>query len=70
MLELFILFWIVCGVLSYGLGFAYLQREYPIVAVKNYHSDMVDESIFALLGPFALFSTLFFWGYTHGLKFK
>lgn len=36
----FIIFWVVCSVLSYGASFAYFQRRYPLSANMDYWKDL------------------------------
>ena len=62
--------WILCGVINYGLMFAYFQREWAIIAEDTYYEDVLFCTIASLLGPMALFVTLLFTGFgiKHGFK--
>lgn len=72
-LILFIMFWGVCGVLSYGLGFAYWQRKWPNLAKEDYEHDRRWSAFLALLGPFTLIAYFVNAGYSggkYGFKWK
>lgn len=67
--------WIICSVVSFGMGFAYFQRAYPIIAKENYSEDILFAIILSIFGPISLLSNIV-WiklfsihGY-QGLKFK
>lgn len=63
--------YLVCCVISYGVAFAYFQREYPLQAQKEYKNDKAFAIKVSLFGPISLivisFTSNF---YQHGLKFK
>lgn len=67
--------WVMCGILHYGLMFAYWQRAYPLSAKDNYDSDRFFSLIGSILGPMTLVAGLIFIstasmkGY-QGFKFK
>ncbi len=71
-------FWVICGVISYGLVFGYFQREFPNIAEKHYRRDMNTALVVAFGGPFGLLGTLcamFSWGgfsevSKHGFKWR
>ena len=69
MLVLFILFWIICSMLSYGFSFGYFQRKYPVLTDDDYWEDMLFSFPYGILGPTALFVIIFLKGYKYGLKF-
>lgn len=51
--------WIACGVASWGLSFAYYQRNWPTIAAETYFTDLLSAAcIGLLLGPIALVSFL------------
>ena len=52
--------WILCGFISYGLGFALWQRKFPTIADRSYKSDRKFELVISLFGPFGLVATLLF----------
>lgn len=47
-------FWVVCGVLSYGADFAYFQRMWPTIAVRDYDKDRRAALIRSVFGPISL----------------
>lgn len=49
-ISIFVLISILSGILTYGICFAYFQREYPNDAKKNYYRDMAKSLIFGLFG--------------------
>ena len=69
-LIFFALFWIACGVIDYGLTFAYFQRGYPELAEELYW----ENRFFALwsipLGLCALLASLSVGHYKHGFKWS
>lgn len=46
--------WIICGVLHFGMFFAYFQRQYSLIADDDRHTDIVLGMITGLGGPLAL----------------
>lgn len=62
--------WVVCGVLDYGISFAYFQRNWPTLSEKNYYKDMRHSAIMALAGPCALVGTWVAGCYGHGFKWR
>lgn len=73
MMVLYVLGWLVCSMLSHGIIFAFLQREYDFIAQSLYWEDFAFSCVLSLLfGPIALFSSLINceFGLKHGLKFK
>lgn len=73
-LTILIISWIICGILSHGLGFAYWQRAYSILARDDYWLDWVSSVAISMFGPFALISNIIFIFYTsergyQGFKF-
>lgn len=73
-----IIVWIICGVISYGINFAYYQRKWPSIAQEGYREDMIFCAGISLLGPANLLgSIVLFWhrnGFRHifmyGFKIK
>lgn len=49
-----LLLWIICGVLGYGLYFAYAQRGFPELAEEELDEDRKEAAIIALLGLLGL----------------
>lgn len=68
-MSLFIVIWILCGVLSYGISLAYFQRQYPSLAKECYREDVRDSLVMSSIGPFGLLSTLLVFGTKHGVMF-
>lgn len=67
----FFILWIICGIINYGLTFAYLQREFPRIAKKGRDDDDVSFSmLMSVTGFLGLFILLILGWYKHGFKFK
>ena len=68
------LVWIACAVLSFGISFAYWQREYAIITKKDLNKDflfsLMINLLFCLVSPFMLIMAyfIFFDLAKHGLK--
>jgi len=70
-MVLFILGWLLCGILNYGLMFAYWQREFPSLAEDAYEEDRMHSLVSSLAGPCALIACLYHTEFgKHGFKFK
>jgi len=69
-IEMFALLWVLCGLLSYGYGFAYLQRHFPTIAELHYYEDMKFSLLMSLLGPFNLLAVIVKGLCKHGFKLK
>lgn len=65
-----ILIWIICGVISYGLNFAYYQKEWPNIAEEDYRLHKIMCLLFAIFGPIILIDTLIRKKYKWGFMFK
>jgi len=74
MISVFFIFvficWVICGVLAYGLSFAYFQRNWPSIAEQEYYSDMLFSIFIGVLGPIGLLSVILNDEDTCGFKFK
>ena len=68
--EIFIILWVMCGILHYGLWFAYFQGRYTTVAKEKYRLDMILGITTGLLGPIALFATLLCGFYRYGFRLR
>lgn len=71
-LGLFMLFYVICGVLTYGLTIAHFQKAYPSIAKETYHDDVHFARLISLLGPGSLLGFMLFKGFKsfeHGLQF-
>ena len=71
MVALYILGYLVCYILSYGLTFAYFQREFPVIAKDKVKADVFFSLIFSTLGPISLILSIILGGFfKHGIKYK
>lgn len=48
------IFWVGCGVLAYGMFFAYFQRAYPFCCFSDWGRDFRLSFLMALASPIAL----------------
>lgn len=62
--------WAVCGVLAYGVSFAYDQKEYENIAKEREGEDRKVALISLLFGPIALIELLIEHGAKHGLMYR
>jgi len=67
---LFAVFWVACGVLSYGFNFAFYQRRFFRIAQENYRKDQFFCSLASLFGPVSLASIVFLGLHEYGIKFR
>jgi hypothetical protein len=65
-----VLAWVACGVLAYGLYFAYFQRKWPSLAEEHYDTDRGRARWWLIGGPLALLGALIAGGTEYGLKFR
>lgn len=68
---LFILVWIICSILSYGIGFAYLQGKFKATAEEDYIENIISNATFSMIGgPISLLvNILCSEKFKYGLKF-
>lgn len=66
LITVFTIAWLACGVLSYGLQVAHMQRKYHIIAHETRITDRVFSGIAIIFGPIALFATLVTGQYKYG----
>ena len=66
----FALFWLACGVIDYGLIFAYFQREYPSLAEEDYCKHIFNALLGIPFGLAALLSSCTLGYYKHGFKWR
>ena len=65
---IFLIIYIVCGVLAYGVTLGYFLNEYPGIC---YWSTIFIAIFYGLLGFFGLFISIMCSDFVkHGLKFK
>ncbi len=70
-LLLYALFHLACGVLTYGILFAYVQRQYQSIAIDHVREDAAMSGLVALFGPVGLFIALINSGFAkHGLLYR
>ena len=55
---IFVIFHLICGVLSYGLTFGYFQKAFPSLAERDYREDKNRAIISAFLGIAGLLAIL------------
>lgn len=69
-LTILIIFWVICGIIDYGICFAYFQRAYPRVSEERYTEDMLVAILAFFMGPIGLLASLFMGFYKHGFKWR
>jgi hypothetical protein len=72
MTWLIIIGWLIAGAVVHGLNFGYFQRQYPILAAKEYWHDMFLSLPLSFLCPPAALASFYMCGFhkfKHGLKF-
>lgn len=62
--------WIGCGILTYGLLFGYMQRQFSTLAERDYWFDRWFSAALALTGPFGLFVTIMTGSFMQGFKWR
>ena len=67
---IFAIVWIICGILSYGLWFAYFQNEYMFIAKENYDNDKKLAFVLSFFGIVSLVILLCMGADKHGLQYK
>lgn len=65
-----LLIYIVGGVFSFGITFAYFQGEYACIAEDQYHSDRRFAMFWAFFPGCIIVAIFMSRGLKHGLKFK
>jgi hypothetical protein len=50
--------WLACGIVNYGLMFAYFQRKFPSIADEQYWSDVTFATTAVVTGPICLLASL------------
>jgi len=67
---LLVITWVVCGILAYGLSFAYWQGQYSILAQRHYRGDMLISILLGLTGIAGVVVAIVGSRFAkHGLKF-
>lgn len=64
------IFWVICGVLAYGMAFAQCQGMLPRPLAEDIAADRRVALCAALCGPIALVFALHIGGVKYGLKFR
>ena len=63
--------WIVCGIITYSIAFAWFQGELPTLSERYYREDMGCAILVGILGPVALILVFLVSGLAeHGFKWK
>ena len=71
MLNLLIAFWSVCGVVTYGLVLADMQRGCPQLSYESRGQDVLLALFQGALGPIGLFVSYFMSNFAeHGLLYQ
>lgn len=66
-----LLIWAACGVVAYGLTFAYFQKEFALISKEKVGADVLLAAATAILGPFGVvICFLVGEGCEHGLLFR
>ena len=67
----YLIFYLICGLLSAGITFAYFQDEYPSIAKRDYKKDCFFAYLIGLIGgPCGLLVGIFFTKFAkHGIRF-
>ena len=67
----YLIFHFICGVLAAGINFAYLQKEFWLLAEESYTTDLLASYIVGILcGPISLYAALVVTERAkHGIKF-
>lgn len=61
MIDPFVIFWLVCGIVNYGIVLDYFQRTWPKLAYRDRISDRILSVLTSLAGPVALVYSLLFY---------
>lgn len=68
---IFIILWVISGILAYGISFAHWQRSFPLIAKESYIEDVILSISFGLFGIFSLMVLIILTNFVkHGIKFK
>ena len=71
---IFVIIWLFCGFLAYGMVFADLQGQFPndeYFTRECRHSDQMMAKLFGFFGPIGLISAVIITDWMkHGLKWK
>lgn len=71
MIALFIVVWIICGFLAYGITLACFQRSRTLTAKDYFYTDSSFAVLMALNGPVGLLVSFFLSGFArHGLMYR
>ena len=63
-------FWAICGIISYGINFAYQNFEYPLIARMKLKNSRNFSLLMSLFGPFSLMTILLLGDYKHGFLYR
>lgn len=65
MAAIFIIGWILLGLIGSGFMFAYFQDKYPDLAEDDFADDLISSLVLAITGPVNLIISII-WISTHG----
>lgn len=67
----FVVMWLLCGILAMGVTIGYFQNEYPLSAAGNYDGDLRLGMVYMVFGPIGLFAAFFQSRFAvHGLQYR
>ena len=69
-MRYFIVFWLICSVLAYGITLGYFLGKFKNNSMEDKGIYVLIAILYALLGPVGVFLSYFMSGFAeHGLKF-
>lgn len=70
-MELFVLFYIICGVIGYGATLAFFQKEFYLISKECYSQDVGFAFFIGVTGPAGLLVVAYksCW-FKHGFMWK
>jgi hypothetical protein len=67
-LIILVIFWMICGIVDYGICFTHFQRAYSRNSEESYSEDMLIAILAFFVGPFGLIASLMMGFYSHVFK--
>lgn len=65
-----LLVWLICGIVAYGLTFAFFQKKWPTLAEETYWSDFRLALLVGIIGPFGIAMNVVMGNVRHGFKWR
>jgi hypothetical protein len=65
-IGIIVVLWYACGMLAYGITYAFFQREFPRIADENRQIDRRIALLMAVCGPLGLIMVSFSGAFKHG----